>query len=1243
MAKSLLSGTYALTLCILVLLLSPTKVGAWITLDGGENVTLHGNTNVGPPDTMEKYDLNVYGDVRVGRTESLDPFAVTPGMLVEGAITASRIVLKDSGSGDAELDEASSLLSSMAGDTVPDFVFVATAADVSSMGFTENHTVGFYRQEGSESDPENIALSDIFTVKLGVRDLEDGTPNKGHVDINVAGDTSKFGLRAKMGDGNSATLTFSEQQEQEDPASEEEPIGFQYSLGTDNSMLSVGGNYSLFSFVDERPKDEMEIRSDHLASYIEVPRAKLNASADGSTTLTLQAPQSSRLSPEFRPGEAGARMEMVQGDTTFFIANVPEAEQDVIKFGVNDHMAMTTEDGDGEVSFMEVYKSAIQLIPQEKAGAVVIGAEDADTGSGGSDYKGATLSIGKLEVMHQSDEQSPYGEYVEGMVQNFGVMELTTKYTTGNYPLYMSSGNHVKVHAPNLYVGDGLVSEIPSPGAEPGAVVLGGGAIQLNGTGVTQTGADFPLYLHSENTEGNLASSGVRLSGTYKFGVGDINVIDDASAGADESSEVERSPRRITSAGSLRITAFDQEHSPDEIPSYGSGEAQEADGNMFGYELYVDGNEVTGKARMRVGNAVWHDGYEETFTDVVMDGVSIVEEAPSGPATLIAVGSDLGSVSGAPTEDQSVDPVPQHHSGLLVIRSKREVRMDDGSKLRIGVPSNSIYINGTDQSMYGDDESEPLKFHAHLGLEVGSAEGAMRSAIRERVTKESNPELGTFGHPSVLLRDIEVDGCSIPNATADLGDDYTKSIYAARKSCVSRIGIVPPPEGETPNKELQASMGRYEEDGEFKELYLTSNNYVDIDGRSRLKIGGMFFDGAGAHPDDYENAFSESSDRQPSDQWDYSKGDRKNTLRGDSGLFIDGGRQSGNVSISGGSSREDAVTGGNVIISSGGSGAAGLWSGDSGDVSIATSPGGEDFGKSGTASFASGNTTDGHTGEVVISSGFAHGQASDSGSISLTVGASEGGKAGNMNFRIQPSQGSGRDGGSTYLTSGSAQGRGGAGGSVFIASGSAAETAEAAGGDININAGDSLTAKDKLGAHGGQVVIRSGHSAGNSGGEIIIVSGNTTAMNEGQATDIDGGYTRSGNINITSSYVDNAYTGSVSMTTGDSLTGISGDVEIGAGSGSGTSGKVHSGSIEMKTSDGGSAGGAGYVNITTGVSNSMFNCAGQYGVEECIGGNITMASGDNLASDGAFLVLNAGMAQITAFLTKQAKSATVVM
>ena len=55
----------------------------WITVDGGENVTLHGNTNVGPWDAIEKYDLNVYGDVKVGRVESIDPFATAPSLNVQ--------------------------------------------------------------------------------------------------------------------------------------------------------------------------------------------------------------------------------------------------------------------------------------------------------------------------------------------------------------------------------------------------------------------------------------------------------------------------------------------------------------------------------------------------------------------------------------------------------------------------------------------------------------------------------------------------------------------------------------------------------------------------------------------------------------------------------------------------------------------------------------------------------------------------------------------------------------------------------------------------------------------------------------------------------------------------------------------------------------------------------------------------------------------------------------------------------
>ena len=73
-----------------------------------------------------------------------------------------------------------------------------------------------------------------------------------------------------------------------------------------------------------------------------------------------------------------------------------------------------------------------------------------------------------------------------------------------------------------------------------------------------------------------MATSGVRLSGTYKFGVGDINVMDDASAGAGADSDVARSPRRITSAGTVRISTFDAGHSQDEIPDYGTGTGNDA-------------------------------------------------------------------------------------------------------------------------------------------------------------------------------------------------------------------------------------------------------------------------------------------------------------------------------------------------------------------------------------------------------------------------------------------------------------------------------------------------------------------------------------------------------------------------------------------------------------------------------------------------------------------------------------------
>lgn len=97
--------------------------------------------------------------------------------------------------------------------------------------------------------------------------------------------------------------------------------------------------------------------------------------------------------------------------------------------------------------------------------------------------------------------------------------------------------------------------------------------------------------------------------------------------------------------------------------------------------------------------------------------------------------------------------------------------------------------------------------------------------------------------------------------------------------CVSRIGIMRPmPDG--PSNAVTNGMGRYA-DRTPKELYLSSDNYIDIDRRSRLKIGGLFFDGLGWQATDNKTAFTESSDAdQP---FNVSLGDVKNTIRGDSG------------------------------------------------------------------------------------------------------------------------------------------------------------------------------------------------------------------------------------------------------------------------------------------------------------------------------------------------------------------------
>lgn len=276
-----------------------------------------------------------------------------------------------------------------------------------------------------------------------------------------------------------------------------------------------------------------------------------------------------------------------------------------------------------------------------------------------------------------------------------------------------------------------------------------------------------------------------------------------------------------------------------------------------------------------------------------------------------------------------------------------QVRVDDASMLRVGTPTKSIQISGENyQNITGDNREMSLQLHNYLGVEIGG--GDDRALVREKTHyllsgDAANPvvvdpwSLGKYGRPLLIARDIEVDGCSLPktNGPAVINynevtgeysvDPYTDYIYNIRVNgtdCVSRIGIIGTPPESGP---LADALGKYPaKDGEvqvnkeYKELYISTDNFVDFDRRSRVKVGGIFMDGLGAQPYDKKNAFSETYEW--TDDWltptgfDPMLGDKKNTIRGDSELHINGGLQGGNVTITGGSSRYNNVRTGSVII-----------------------------------------------------------------------------------------------------------------------------------------------------------------------------------------------------------------------------------------------------------------------------------------------------------------------------------------
>ena len=1346
-----ISATAASTAGLLAVLAGVALVGrarGWVTVDSGQNVTIHAHTNIGPPEAIEKYDLNVFGDLNLGRVDKINPDSRNPDLNVQGSVTTSQLILRDMSSvgvGTSE-DEAAARRALLAEHQarLVDFLFVSAQSEFNEAG-VQDQKVGFFRQLGAASQTgEEPQIDEVFTVKVGVADLGDGSPNKGHVDVQLAGVSTELQVQSTRGVGNSARLKFVEFDSAEATGETAGELGAgegstSYALELSQGALDVrGGRWSMLALEDNRPSigDEgapiSPTEEALLASYSDEPRAVLSASETGSTLLKLTAPKSRTSDGSFPEGldqgETHSAIALDQGETSFVLSNVPEADVDVVSF--RNHSK----------SFLDLTVNSIKLMPYDKTG-VVIGEElaegDERRGAMDRDFSGAKLSVGHLDVEYLKAGDVADGAEGEWALQAESVMGLSTKKEGGeDVPLYLSTASHIKADAPFMYVGSGTAGEAPVFGEDG---VRDGGAVKLNGTGFTQTALDFPLYLHTHQSSTVLSgedaaggNSGVVLSGTYRLQVGGLMLLD-----TDDGREADdfRATRRITSAGTLRISAFHPDLArPGTVTDFG----KEPLGPEGTPEVFIDGNEARGQARFRVGNAVFHDGYLGSFNDVVMDGVHVEDLEILEGVTLIAVGSDRGAAPGAPSDAEGErDPATNIHSGMIVVRSEREVRIDEASRLRVGDPRDSIVVDGRAQAFLGDDGNQSLQLQAALGIELGNSSDG-RARYRDRALLDEFPELGTGGHPAMLLRDIELDGCALPLNGSDPVNAYTEGVYARRTQCVSRIGIMPQPKGEqAADWEAAGLLGRYSPEsedassGEMKELFITSDNYVEFDGRSRVRIGGLFIDGLGQQPEDVENAFSEFRDHRDAEDWSYADGDLKNTIRGDSGVALDGGRQGGDVNITAGSSRDEGLVGGALRILSGGSGAA-TWEGDSGAATFGSAgvPG-----NSGAVTITSGAVSMGQSGDVLVGSGDTE-SSNTTGSLFFQTGTSSAGKAGDITISVGEStdipsyvdedgltveEGGKRPaGGSVSIFAGNAESIDG--GSVDVHGGSS-EIMN--GGDVSLGAGDS--GSPDYTERGGNIDLTAGQSLEGTGGSIRLLAGKSTASQESNPD----GWNSGGEISIGTSPSDVAHSGAVSIATGDSAQKIAGSIDIAAGggalnganvtlragsandmtnearfdgsdiafftgtrqaittgyspiggelslsagsapgslghggntsifggeagqygghvhllggdtamadstthggsiflrSGSGSTdstGDTHSGHVKLQTSSSSGSGGAGSIVLSSGTSDSYYNCAEQHGSEQCIGGNITVAAGTNLGADGAYVSLTAG-------------------
>ena len=230
-------------LVVLVAACLGTRASAWMTVDGGENITMHGTVNIGPVEASEMYDLYVHGDVSIEKVrEGLDA-----SLTVEGELTTERVNFRDipysAASDPRALDQQSD-----------QYVYFATIAGSSNQTVVAGRS---YLEDGERKE------QNFFIVQTGTADDEAQGILEGDANITVAGKNSLFRLRG--GYGKTATMQLVEDAEVivnpdtgEETLSDPSGVNTAFTLENRAGALAASGTrgYAILRLEDFRPGDE---------------------------------------------------------------------------------------------------------------------------------------------------------------------------------------------------------------------------------------------------------------------------------------------------------------------------------------------------------------------------------------------------------------------------------------------------------------------------------------------------------------------------------------------------------------------------------------------------------------------------------------------------------------------------------------------------------------------------------------------------------------------------------------------------------------------------------------------------------------------------------------------------------------------------------------------------------------------------------------------------------------------------